>query len=57
MSPWLEYTLTTKFTLAAAYTHSSLVDQLVQVIYAKNCPTTLLHFPIGMGSYDHHEKY
>ena len=38
--------------------HSSLVDYLAQVINAKNCPTTfLLHFSIGMGSYDHHAKY
>ena len=33
------------------FAHSSLVDYLAQVIYAKNYP------PIGMGSYDHHAKY
>ena len=38
--------------------HSSLVDYLSQVIYAKKLSHHfLLHFPIGMGSYDHHAKY
>ena len=38
--------------------HSSLVDYLAQVKYAKNCPTTFYCiFSIGMGSYDHHAKY
>ena len=38
-------------------THSSLVDYLAQVIYAKKLSHHfLLHFPIGMGSYDHHAK-
>jgi hypothetical protein len=38
--------------------HSSLVDYLAQVIYAKKLSHHfLLHFPIGMGSYDHHTKY
>ena len=38
--------------------HSTLVDYLAQVIYAKNCPTTLYCiFLIGMGSNDHHAKY
>ena len=38
--------------------HSSLVDYLAQVIKAKKLSHYfLLHFPIGMGSYDHQAKY
>ena len=38
--------------------HSSLVDYLAQVIKAKKLSHHfLLHFLIGMGSYDHHAKY
>ena len=38
--------------------HSSLVDYLAQVIHSKKLSHhLLLHFPIGMGSYDHHAKY
>ena len=38
--------------------HSSLVDYLAQVTYAKKLSHhILLHFSIGMGSYDHHAKY
>ena len=38
--------------------HSSLVDHLAQVIYAKKLFHHFsLHFPIGMGSYDYHAKY
>ena len=38
--------------------HSSLVDYLAQAIYAKKLSHHfLLHFLIGMGSYDHHAKY
>ena len=38
--------------------HSSLVDYLAQVIYAKKLSHHfLLHFPIGIGSYVHRAKY
>ena len=40
------------FSMALAPTHSSLIDYLAQVIYAKK-----MYFSIGMGSYDHHAKY
>ena len=48
------------FTNISTYkSHSSLVDYLAQVIRykQKTVPPLLLHFPIGMGSYDHHAKY
>ena len=38
--------------------HSSLIDYLAQVILGKKLSQHfLLHFPIGVGSYDHHAKY
>ena len=48
--------LGTKWTTKTRDLHT--VPYLAQVIYAKKLSQHfLLHFPIGIGSYDHHAKY